>query len=103
MVAAEATDQFCSMVCRSSSGTLELVFWPTVNRRIEAYSAARLISSVELVIAGTENCMFDCPPHRYTSPKSTFSILALSPVEAVKTKLCGVGEAACPQQGPEGV
>jgi len=86
-VFALATDQLCSTVCRSGSGTLELVFWPTVKRRTRGYPSARAISWVEFSITGIENCMLLCPPHRYTSPKSTFSIAAVSPVDALKTSL----------------
>lgn len=50
------TAQGCSMVC-SCVCTPVPVPCPTVKERIMGYACARAISSVELVMAGTANCM----------------------------------------------
>jgi hypothetical protein len=101
MVVAEATDQFCSIVCRSGSGVAAEVSCPTVKRRTCGYLSAAASSAVAFVVAGSENCMLDCgaraavstpvrhgqrfespgacPPHTNTSPTSTSLRDAVSP------------------------
>ena len=58
------------------------------------YSFASWRYAVAFSLPPTLNCMLLWPPHRYTSPNTTSSRAARSPVDAAKEIVCGQALAA---------
>ena len=57
---------------------------PTVNKRMQGYPGAADISFWASDDQGRENCIFDCPEQRYTSPnKIFFNIISVLPFEMI--------------------